>query len=245
LGRIPEETPFVLEWLVKQGIEVLSTKEGQQRIDNQMDKLMNYMRFWQAGGESDNISIRTKEGIATHVQNGLYSGGTLPIGYRLVHKGRTNKKNFPVYDIEIDPHEAAIVKIVFEKYVYEGYGFLRIADYLDSKGLVSSEGKRIKQPNIGGILKTSLYIGIMTRGSTSSDVIDELRILDDEIFLQAQKLRQAKAEKVAKQTQARRELEAEEGQPSTKQGQSVPLTTRGKSLLSGNLFCDCCGGKCG
>ena len=30
LGRIPSETPFVLEWFVKSGIQVWSAKEGQQ-----------------------------------------------------------------------------------------------------------------------------------------------------------------------------------------------------------------------
>ena len=45
IGRIDDETPFVVEWFVKHGIEVWSTQEGQQRFDNHVDKLMNYLRF--------------------------------------------------------------------------------------------------------------------------------------------------------------------------------------------------------
>lgn len=60
LGRIQNETPFVLEWFAMHGIEVWSTKEGQQAFENDTDYLMNYIRFWQAGGESKKTSLRVK-----------------------------------------------------------------------------------------------------------------------------------------------------------------------------------------
>lgn len=59
LGRKDDETPFVVEWFVKNGIQVWSAKEGQQRFDTHVDKLMNYIRYWQASGESLKTSIRT------------------------------------------------------------------------------------------------------------------------------------------------------------------------------------------
>lgn len=55
IGRIADETPFVVEWFVKNGIRVWSTQEGEQRFDNHTDKLTNYIRFWQADGESEKI----------------------------------------------------------------------------------------------------------------------------------------------------------------------------------------------
>jgi len=33
LGRKDDETPFIVEWFVQQGIEVWSVKEGEQRFD--------------------------------------------------------------------------------------------------------------------------------------------------------------------------------------------------------------------
>ena len=60
LGRREDETPFVVEWFVKNGIEVWSAKEGQQRFDTHVDKLLNYIRYWQASGESIKTSVRTK-----------------------------------------------------------------------------------------------------------------------------------------------------------------------------------------
>lgn len=54
LDRRDDETPFVVEWFVRNGIEVWSAVEGQQRFDNHVDKLLNYIRYWQASGESIN-----------------------------------------------------------------------------------------------------------------------------------------------------------------------------------------------
>ena len=40
IGRIADETPFVVEWFVKNGIAVWSTQEGDQRFDKHTDKLL-------------------------------------------------------------------------------------------------------------------------------------------------------------------------------------------------------------
>lgn len=71
IGRIADETPFVVEWFVKNGIRVWSTQEGEQRFDNHTDKLTNYIRFWQADGESEKTSIRTKTALGQLVEDGI------------------------------------------------------------------------------------------------------------------------------------------------------------------------------
>ena len=51
LGRREDETPFLVEWFIQHDIDVWSTREGQTRLENRGDKLINYIRYWQAGGE--------------------------------------------------------------------------------------------------------------------------------------------------------------------------------------------------
>lgn len=130
LGRKDDETPFVVEWFVRNGIQVWSTIEGEQKFEQHVDKLMNYIRYWQASGESIETSIRTKTRLSQIVQVGRFRGGTCPYGYRLYKNGRFNRKNQEVYDIEVDEKEAAVVKLIFEKYAYEGYGAQRLSKYL-------------------------------------------------------------------------------------------------------------------
>ena len=87
LGRIESETPFIVEWFVKQGVRVWSVKEGEQRFESHVDKLTNYIRFWQAAGESEKTSIRIRTRLEQIAQEGHYHGGTAPYGYESVFLG--------------------------------------------------------------------------------------------------------------------------------------------------------------
>ena len=121
LGRREDETPFLVQWFIEHGVEVWSTREGQQRLDNRADKLINFIRYWQAGGESEKISMRVKAAHSQMTSDGKWRGGNCPYGYKLVHKGRIGKKNRPLYDLEIDETTGPIIKEIFELYGKAGY----------------------------------------------------------------------------------------------------------------------------
>lgn len=127
LGRRDDETPFVVEWFVRNGIAVWSVKEGEQRFDNHIEKLLNYIQFWQASGESVKTSIRTRTRLEQLTRDGDYTGGSVPYGYKLVHHGRKSRQNHEVYDMVIDPQRADTVRLIFRKYAIEGMGTHRIA----------------------------------------------------------------------------------------------------------------------
>lgn len=128
LGRIADETPFVVEWFVKNGIRVWSTQEGEQRFESHTDKLTNYIRFWQADGESEKISIRTANSLHILTEAGCFTGGICPYGYKFIQTGRMNKKKQPVHDLAIREDEAVIVRRIFRLAAVEGYGAQRIAN---------------------------------------------------------------------------------------------------------------------
>ncbi|MDR1206097.1 MAG: recombinase family protein [Peptococcaceae bacterium] len=224
LGRIDDETPFVLEWFVKHGIEVWSVKEGQQRFDQHVDKLTNYIRFWQASGESEKTSMRTKEGLGLIVQQGYFRGGVAPYGYRLEKRGRLDKRGHEKYEIEIDEDEAAVVRTMFDLYVNRGYGSQRIAGCLTEKVVMTRKGENFTNITIYHILRNIAYTGVLRSGETVSEIFPALQIITPEIFDAAQKL----AEQRSRQNDAERR---------------VPLNTTGSSLLSGNVFCGHCGAR--
>lgn len=224
IGRIADETPFVVEWFVRNGIRVWSTQEGEQRFDNHIDKLLNYIRFWQADGESEKTSIRTKTSLGQMVEEGHYKGGNAPLGYRLVKSGRINKRRHELYDLEISEGDAETVRTIFSKYVNEGFGVQKIADYLNVNGFRNPRGNPWSRNTIRNILKNETYIGILRSGESRSPVIPELRIISDEVFERAQEIRSERSSTV-------------------KDEPRVPLNMRGRSLLSGNVFCGHCGSR--
>ena len=224
LGRRDDETPFVVEWFVKQGIEVWSTQEGQQRFENQTDKLLNYIRYWQANGESVKTSMRLKTRMAQLTSEGIYHGGVTPFGYRAVNKGRLNKKGQPVKDLEIDAREAEIVKMIFSKTLNEGYGSHRMADYLNRLGLKTHNGSDFQSMAINRILKNKIYCGYYVAGETVSPKLENLAIIDENVFDEVQEIIRQRGVK-------------------NDEKKHIAMTTKGKTLLSGNLYCAHCGGK--
>ena len=224
IGRIADETPFVVEWFVKSGIRVWSTQEGEQRFDNHTDKLTNYIRFWQADGESEKTSIRTRTSMGQMVEDGYFKGGSAPYGYDLIRAGRLNKRKHEVYDLVVNEDEAAVVRIIFDKYAHEGYGAQRISTYLNNLGYRARTGKMWHHASIRGIVCNLTYTGVLRCGDSRSPVQPHLQIIEPELFESAQRIRTGRAN-------------------SAEAVRTVPLNTRGYSLLAGNVFCGHCGSR--
>lgn len=234
LGRREDETPFLVQWFIEHGIEVWSTREGQQRLDNRVDKLLNFMRYWQAGGESEKTSMRVKAAHTQMTADGIWRGGTRPFGYKLTHNGRIGKKNRPLYDLSIDEVEGPIVKEVFDLIIHEGYGTLRAANYLNDK--YASLGKIWTAQTIRSMLRNVIYTGRMHMNDTVSAPNEALRIISDEDLEFAKYALSARiTRKYHSQRKAEDEALPEDAQTKT--------SVYGATLLSGLLYCAHCGHK--
>lgn len=224
IGRIADETPFVVEWFVKNGIEVWSTQEGEQRFDNHTDKLLNYIRFWQADGESEKTSVRTKTSLGQLVEAGHFKGGIAAYGYELVKSGRYNKRKHELYDLKINEPEALVVKIIFDKYTNEGYGAYRITTWLNDHGYRARTGKMWHAASVRGILGNLTYTGVLRSGDSRSEVLPHLQIISPTQYEKAMFIMKERSDK-------------------KKANPTVPLNTKSKALVSGKVFCGHCGSK--
>ena len=224
IGRIADETPFVVEWLIKHGIRVWSAKEGEQRLDTHTDKLTNYIRFWQADGESEKTSIRTKAGMGLLVESGHYKGGNAPYGYTLVKSGRLDKKGNEKKNLAICEEEAVIVRKIFDLYVQHGKGVHKIANTLIEEGIKNRSGKNWYHASIKGMIRNLTYTGILRSGETRSPMIEALQIIPPHVFEKAQDIMD------------KRRTEGEEKR-------TYPMNTESRCLLNGKLYCAHCGSR--
>lgn len=224
LGRRQDETPFIVEWFTQQGIEVWSTKEGQQSFDNEADYLINFMRFWAAGGESRKTSMRVKTRLHQLVEEGYYTGGTPPFGYRLVASGQVNKKGKELKTFEVNPVEAEMVRTIFDKTVNEGYGSHVMAQYVNDHNMRTHNGAKFQSNTIKRILKNPIYCGYYVRGGVQSPRQEHLQLIEDEQFKKAQLILEARSSKSTEKS-------------------NISRKTKSQTMLAGNLFCDHCGNK--
>lgn len=224
IGRIDDETPFVVEWFVKHGIQVWSVNEGEQRFESHVDKLMNYIRFWQASGESEKTSMRIKTRMQQLTAEGSYTGGPVPFGYKLEKRGRLNKKGKEILDLAVEPTEAEWVEKLFQKTVKEGYGSHRLAMMLNNAGVRTHGGAKFQCVTIIRILRNKLFCGYIVSGETVSPHMQELQIISKELFERTQEILDQRS---AKNDEER----------------AIAMTTKSTNLLSGILYCAHCGGR--
>ncbi|MDI3508715.1 MAG: site-specific recombinase [Clostridiales bacterium] len=237
LGRRQEETPFVLEYFDKLGIEVWSVVEGQQKFEQHVDSLINFIRFWQAEGESKKTSVRVDTKHRQMVQDGQYRGGQAPFGYKTVPSGKYNKDGKELLKLVINEDEAEIVKLIFHLYTDLGYGIARVTNYLIEHGY---NDKSWARSTIDYMVRNPIYAGYMcyaktTRKDGVTKCVDEsdwlisntqnpeLAIISKETFDKAQLIRKSRDYNKQKKYQ-------------------VNTPTKSPLLLTGFIYCGYCGG---
>lgn len=228
LGRISDETPLIISFLNSKGIQIISYTEGEIKSTTHTDKLLTYIRYWQAEGESLKTSARVSDAIAESVKHGRWRGGHIPYGYHTVSRGTLNFKGKPVLDVEIDEEQAEVVKKIFYLSRVQNYGIRRIATYLNDNNIPTQKGNQWRTTTVMQILTNTIYKGIYTlydennQPKVVSPYMADFQIISEEDWEKTQESLQART--------------------TNKKGGTLN-TTHGKLLLSGLAYCGTCGKK--
>jgi len=91
---------------------------------------------------------KSMAGVREVAKKGLFTGGTVPFGYRVNHEQR----------YEIVPEEAAAVRYVYESYA-AGDSMSSIVEWLDSRGYKTRKGNRFSVSSVRWILCSEKYTG--------------------------------------------------------------------------------------
>ncbi|MBO1039940.1 recombinase family protein, partial [Brucella pituitosa] len=204
------------------------------------------------------LAAKTHRGIRGRVEEGK-SGGGLCFGYNVVKQ--FDARGDPIRgDRKINEAEASVVRHIFREFA-AGVGPRTIARTLNEEGVPGPAGKLWSDTTIRGHVKrgtglvnNELYIGRLIWNrlryikdpSTGKRVsrlnpesewiikdVPELRIVDDELWHSVRDRQADIAEKFANVTEAVRKHHKKN---------RLNGTRRPKSLLSGLVFCGCCGG---
>jgi len=210
------------------------------------------------------LAIKTHRGIRGRVEAGKIGGGNA-YGYRVVKT--LDARGEPIRgEREIIEEQAETVRRIFREYV-AGKGPQKIAADLNRDGIAGPTGKRWNDSTIrgnrtvsSGILNCELYIGIIRwnrqkklknpdtghftyRVNPESEWIraeaPELRIVPQELWDAAKARQDELTALYMKQTEASREGTKR----SLARNGGLNATHRPRTLLSGLLFCGCCGGS--
>lgn len=248
IGRKDEYSAYVAT-LNSLGIEVWTIKDGQLKTEDHVDKLLTFIRFWQNEGESKKTSMRVRDTQQELIKKGKFVGGKAPYGYELVHSGEISNHGRMLKKPVIVEAHAEIVRKIYNLAVYQGYGYDKIAKTLNAEGIPPLETDKWRAGTIGSILKNPIYMGYpcinrrVNHGSFtrldrrdwiySEEQVQELVIIQPELWEKAQEIREARKAKINTSKEFSSKQYEEQYQ--------VPFSTRGKLSLIGFTYCGYCG----
>lgn len=249
LGRRDDETPFIVEWFHEHGIEIWSTQEGQQKFESRSDKLINYIRYWQSGGESEKTSIRVRTKQKQMIEEGINIMSVPPYGYRMIKTGIFTKRGVERKTYEIIPTEAEVVKLMFDLFTEQGYGGVRIAKYLNERGIKTHKGFDWGYSTVNNLLRNPIYTGYLCFHKTSVPIGGgkRKRVLDQKDWIfskekipELQIISEEQFEKVQRAKKQRKNYmkECEENNKIL-----FNYQTKGELLFIGYIVCGGCGAK--
>lgn len=245
IGRKEDESPVFVSTLNKLGIEIWTVKEGQLKTDQHVDKLLNYIRFWQAEGESRKTGARVKDAQETFARAGKFIGGYAPLGYRLVPSGEISNHGRLLKKLVIDPEKAPIIRKIFDYAVNYNYGALKIAKVLNGEG-IPAPNTTWKACTVAEILKNPVYMGYMAynrRQHSKCGGNFERMPMEEWIMSEEQN---PGLVIVPKETWHRAQAMRENRKAAIKKGRDTenrkyPISSSGQLVLMGLVYCGYCG----
>ena len=153
------------------GVKILSASESIP--DSPEGIILESLLEGMAEYYSAELSQKTKRGMNESRQKGLFTGGSVLYGYKVV-----NKK------IYIDKDQAEVIKYIYDKHISGTY-IKEIVKDLTEKGILY-KGKPFKEPTVRKFLKNEKYIGICRHGDETFTNIYPAIITKD-IFDEAKK----------------------------------------------------------
>ena len=247
IGRREIETLLFVEELTKLGIEIWSAQEKEQLdLMNPEARLISFIKYWKAGSESSQTSMRVAEKHRQMTLEGLYRGGEPPYGYRLVDSGIVNKKGKLIKKLAINETEVEVVKLIYDLALNYGMGGHRIAKYLNEHGIKPRKGDEWNSAVINYMLRNPIYKGHLTSGKTkrkgskhrrvspkewvlSEKPLEELIIIPEDIWNQVQLVRNSRT--------------PEKYRLDNLDYSQYPLQTKSPLLFTGFIYCGSCGSK--
>lgn len=164
----------------KHNKQVIYTTIGKPREDDPLYPVYVQFERFRAAQYSRELSDKVWRGCAKISEQGYWAGGSPPYGlYRLL----LDEKREPVHTLERgqrksiqnqrvtlvagDPAEVAVIKRIFHEFVERGHSEYRIAERLNSDGILSPGGHRWGAGAVLHRLRNEVYVGTLLYNKTS------------------------------------------------------------------------------
>ncbi|MFD2215334.1 recombinase family protein [Metabacillus endolithicus] len=135
---------------------------------------------YQAEKEREYNLVKTYSGMKIKASKGLFNGGKV-LGYESVNG-----------NLRVIPNEVALVRYIFKKYVYDNWGYKKIASELNLQGIKTTRNKEWTTNTIKTILENDIYIGYIKWKDTYTEG-QHKKIIPQKLWDKAQEIKSKKS----------------------------------------------------
>lgn len=153
-SRSQQDTYAAIGYFGKYGINIVPIKEQSSLEQTLEEKLLASLYIAMAEYYSAELSVKVCRNMYEIAKNGLYFGGSTPLGYKVVNK-----------QLEIDELTAPIVQEAFQMYA-DGHQIREICDVFNKKGYKTSTGNSFTASSFRTMLSNERYIGVYSYAAT-------------------------------------------------------------------------------
>lgn len=125
-------------------------------LSNEYDRKFFEMELTRGNDYLEYTKKILNRGRIAAVKQGHFLGSIAPYGYKKITVG-TGKSAY--HTLEVIPEEAAYLRIMYDLYVNQGYGFTKIARHMDAIGAKPRVSSHWSAAAIKDILENPVYIG--------------------------------------------------------------------------------------
>jgi site-specific DNA recombinase len=145
LSRSLSDSLKLVEEIHREKVRFISIKEGEYGTPhgNLQFNILASVAQYQREELAENVQL----GMSQRARTGKFNGGIV-LGYKTVNK-----------ELVVVEEEAVTVKLIFDKYVNEGWGTKKISNYLNSIGKRTKKGKTFAVVSVSTILDNPIYKG--------------------------------------------------------------------------------------
>jgi site-specific DNA recombinase len=160
ISRDQAEHHEIIGRFQQEGVRVIAINDN---LDTDKPETLDLLgiKSWMSEMESKGISSRVSTGRKSLVRATQRWIGEPPIGYKL---------NPDTKQLEVDESFADIPKLIFDLYVNHGYGTFKIAEYLNTQGLLTKNNNRWSRKTVNNVLKNPVYTGKLVYGRTRNEL---------------------------------------------------------------------------
>lgn len=147
IGRNREDLAFNKHRCKKNGVKIEYVAES---VDDSKPESIILEAVLEGMAEyySVQLSTNVRRGIRESAKKGLFHGGTIPLGYKIIEKKYT-----------LDAETAPIVQEIFKRYS-EGQTEFEIIKWLNEKGVKTSKKQQFGRSSLLTVLHNEKYIGV-------------------------------------------------------------------------------------